>query len=103
LKCGGGKALTKQPSEETTAKFHATIEDAGKVSEVNTLKIHEAPLNHLLENKIKVPLSRNGMEIKKIRLGKKITPELYNLEDNTESEKPMKIKLELDLYQMEEV
>ena len=95
--------MTKQPSEETIPKFHATIEDSGKVSEVNALMICEAPLDHLLENKIKVPLSRNGIEIKKIRLGKKITPELYNLEDNTKSEKPMKIKLELDLYQMEEV
>jgi hypothetical protein len=42
------------------------------------------------------------MKNKKMRLGK-ITPELYNLEDNTESEKPVKIELDLDLYQLEEV
>jgi hypothetical protein len=30
-------------------------------------------------------------------------PELYNLEDSTESEKPVKIDLDLDLYQMEKV
>jgi hypothetical protein len=100
LKCGGGKALTKQPSEETALKCHATIEDAGKVGEVNALMIYEAPVNPLLEDKFEVHLSKN--RIKKMRLGK-ITPELYNLEDNTESEKPKKIELDLDLYQMEEV
>jgi hypothetical protein len=102
LKCGGGKALTKQPSEETALKCHATIEGAGKIGEVHTLVICGAPVNPLLEDKFEVPLRNNGMKIKKMRLGK-ITPELYNLEDNTESEKPMKINLDLDLYQMEEV
>jgi len=102
LRCGGGKALTKQTSEETALKCHATIEEAGKVGEVNTLMICETPVNHLLEDKFEVPISRNGLKIKKSRLGK-ITPELYNLEDSTESEKPMAIELDLDLYQMEEV
>jgi hypothetical protein len=36
------------------------------------------------------------------RLGK-IMPELYNLENGVETEKPVKIELDLDLYQMEKV
>jgi hypothetical protein len=53
------------------------------------------------EDKFEVPSSKNGIKLKKIRLGR-IMPELYNLENGTESEKPVKIDLDLDLYQMED-
>jgi hypothetical protein len=78
-----------------------TIEEANKVGG-NALMICNAQTNHMLEDKLEVPSSRNGIKFKKTRLGK-IMPELYNLENCTESEKPVKIDLDLDLYQMEKV
>ena len=102
LKCGGGKALTKPASEETALKCHTTLEETNKVGEVNSLAICNAQANHMLEDKLEVPLIRNGIKLKRSSLGK-IMPELYNLENSAESEKPVKIELDLDLYQMEEV
>ena len=78
------------------------MEEANKVGGGNALMICNAQASHVLEDKLEVPSSRNGIKFKKTRLGK-IMPELYNLEDSTESEKPMKIDLDLDLYQMEKV
>jgi hypothetical protein len=79
-----------------------TIEEANKVGDGNALVICGAQANHMLEDKLEVPSSRKVIKFRKTRLGK-IMPELYNLEDSTESEKPVKIDLDLDLYQMEEV
>ena len=94
--------MTKQPSEETALKCHMTIEEANKVGDGNALVICGAQANHMLEDKLAVPSNRTVIKLKRSRLGK-IMPELYNLEDSTESEKPVKIDLDLDLYQMEKV
>jgi hypothetical protein len=77
-----------------------TVEGANKVSGGNPLVICSAQTNLALEDKFEVPLSRNYVKLKKIRLGR-IMPELYNLENGIEPEKPVKIDLDLDLYQME--
>jgi hypothetical protein len=103
LKCGGGKALTKQPADENVLKFHLAVEEMNKASVGNNaLVVCGAQLSHELEKKIKVTPIRNEMKSKSNILGK-IMPELYNLENCVEKEKPVKIDLDLDLYQMEQV
>jgi hypothetical protein len=103
LRCGGGKALTKQIADENTLKFHMTAEETNKVGESNNAFVAcGAQVNSELEEKIKVASIRNEMKSKRNRLGK-IMPKLYNLENCVETEKPVKIDLDLDLYQMEKV
>jgi hypothetical protein len=106
-RCGGGKALTKQAADETTLKCHMTVEGANKVSESVTkmmgntalviCDVNASPEN---EDQLKATPIKTGIKSKTDRLGK-IMPELYNLENCVESEKPVKIDLDLDLYQME--
>jgi hypothetical protein len=103
LKCGGGKALTKQPADENILKFHLPVEETNKVGETNNaLVVCDAQVSHELEEKMKVPLIENEIKPKRNKL-RKIMPELYNLEDCIEPAKPVKIDLDLDLYQMEKV
>jgi hypothetical protein len=97
LRCGGGKALTKQTSDENTLKCHMTVEETGKIGD-NTLVVCGAQVNPGLEDKIKVNPIKNKIKPKTGKSGK-ITPELYNLENCATSEKP--VKIDLDLYQME--
>jgi hypothetical protein len=77
-----------------------TVEGVNKIGGGNPLVVCSAQTSLALEGKFEVPLSRNSVKLKKIRLGR-IMPELYNLENCVESEKPVKIDLDLDLYQME--
>jgi hypothetical protein len=107
LKCGGGKALTKHTVDETTLKCHVTVEGANKVSESVTkmmgssaLVVCDVNVSPESEDQLKTTPIKTGIETKTDRLGK-IMPELYNLENCTASEKPVKIDLDLDLYQME--
>jgi hypothetical protein len=79
LKCGGGKALTKQPADENILKLHLPVEE-----------------------KIKVPSIRNETKPERNK-SRKIMPKLYDLENCVEPAKPVKIDLDLDLYQMEQV
>jgi hypothetical protein len=102
LRCGGGKALTKQTSDETALKYHLAVEEANKVVEGNALVICDAQASPEREDKLEVTPIRTEINSKRNRLGK-IMPELYDLEDCVESEKPVKIDLDLDLYQMEKV
>jgi hypothetical protein len=103
-RCGGGKALTKQTADETTLKCHVTVEGANKVSESVTKMMGNNALVICDANdspdQIKTTPIKTGIKSKTDRLGK-IMPELYNLENCVESEKPVKIDLDLDLYQME--
>lgn len=94
--------MTKQTSDENTLKFHVPVEEMTKVSEANAIVVCSTQVNSELEEKIKVVPIRNEMKSRRSRLGK-IMPELYDLEDCVESEKPVKIDLDLDLYQMEKV
>jgi cell division GTPase FtsZ len=107
LRCGGGKALTKHSVDETALKCHVTVEGANKVSEnvtkmmdSNALVICDVNASPENEDQLKTTLIKTGMKSKTDMLGK-IMPELYNLENCAESEKPVKIDLDLDLYQME--
>jgi len=86
-----------------------TVEGANKVSESVTKMMGNTALvicgvNASPENgdQLKTTPIKTGMKSETDRLGK-IMPELYNLENCVESEKPVKIDLDLDLYQMEEV
>jgi hypothetical protein len=60
------------------------------------------PASPKLESKLEVPQIGTGVETE-INRPVKVMPELYNLEDCVESEKTVKINLDLDLYQMEKV
>jgi hypothetical protein len=102
LRCGGGKALTKQTPDETVLKCHLTIEEANKIVEGKALVICDTQATPELEDTVKVTPIRTGIKAKGSRLGK-IMSELYNLENCVETEKPVKIDLDLDLYQMEKV
>jgi len=99
--------LTKQTAEETTLKCHMTVEEANKVGESgtkmmdnNALIICDVNASPDREDQLKTTPIKTGIKSETNRLGK-IMPELYNLENYIKSEKPVKINLDLDLYQME--
>jgi hypothetical protein len=105
LKCGGGKALTKQASDETVLRCHVTLEGGNKVSPSlteaivkNALVINSAHINSEQEGKRKRTLVKTRMSLLRSRLGR-IMRRLYDLESGNEPEKPLNI--DLDLYQME--
>ena len=102
LKFGGGKALTKQPVDENALKLHVEVEELTKVGEVDAIMVCGAQVSSKLEERVKVVPVESEMESEGGRLGK-IMLELYDLENGVEPEKHMKINLDLDLYQMEEV
>ena len=99
--------MTKQTADETTLKYHVTVEGANKVSESvtkiidnNALVICDVNASPEKEDQPKTTPIKTGIKSETNRLGK-IMPELYNLENGIASEKPVKIDLDLDLYQME--
>jgi hypothetical protein len=101
LKFGGGKALTKHAPDETALKCHLTIEET-KIAESNRLVICDTPTIPQLENKLEVTPIRTGIKMKSNGLENDM-PELYDLEEGVKAEKPVKIELDIDLYQMEQV
>jgi hypothetical protein len=105
LKCGGGKALTKQVSDETALRCPVTLEEGTKVSPCVTdaivksaLVVRCASVRPEQEGKRKRPLVKNKVILLRSRLGR-IMRRLYDLESGNEPEKPLNINL--DLYQME--
>ena len=82
-------------------KCHLTVEEPKKLVEENALVVSDVQANPELESNLEVTQIRTG--IKTRGLLEKMVPELYSLEDRAESEKPVKIDLHLDLYQMEKV
>jgi len=105
LKCGGGKALTKQASDETALRCHATLEELNKVSPSvteavvkNALVICGAHVDPEQEGKRKRAVVKTRVSLLRSRLGR-IMRRLYDLEAGNEPEKPLNI--DLDLYQME--
>jgi len=92
--------LTKQPSDETALKCHLTVEEASKVVEGNALVVCNLPGSNKLEEKLEITPIRSGIQSKNDDLGTVIA-ELYDLEGCVEKEKP--VKIDLDLYQMEDV
>jgi len=100
--------LTKQISDEATLKCHMPGEET-KVGESgttvvdnNALVICDVHAISELVDKRKVTPIMTEIELKNDRLGK-IMHELYNLDNCLETEKTVKIDLDLDLYQMEKV
>jgi hypothetical protein len=100
LKCGGGKELTKQPSDETALRCHLTGDEAGKVVEGNALVVCNLPDSPKLEEKLEVTPIRIGTKLKIHDLGT-VVAKLYDLEGSVEKERS--VKIDLDLYQMENV
>ena len=105
LKFGGEKALTKQASDETALRCHVTLEEATKVSPSvtdaivkNALAIYGAHVDSEQKGKRKQVLVKTRMISLRSRLGR-IMRRLYDLESDSEPEKPLNI--DLDLYQME--
>lgn len=92
--------MTKHAPDETL-KCHLTVEEPKKLVEENALAICNVQTSPELKSKLEVTQITTG--IKPIRKGPQMVPELYNLEDYAKSEKPVKIDLDLDLYQMEKV
>ena len=99
--------MTKQTADENTLKCHMTVEGVNKVSESvtkiidnNALVICDVNASPEKEDQLKTTPIKTGIKSETNRLGK-IMPELYNLENCITSEKPVKIDLDLDLYQME--
>ncbi len=99
--------MTKHTADESTLKCHVSVEGDNKVSESvanmtgnNALVICDVNASPENEDQLKTTLIKTGVKSETDRLGK-IMPELYNLENCTASEKPVKIDLDLDLYQME--
>jgi hypothetical protein len=99
--------LTKQEPVEPTLKCHETLDAAGKVSvgspreilEKNTFSIHAAQMNSEGLQKSKVILVRDKTTSRRSNLGK-VAEKLFDLEPCGEPEKPLKV--DLDLYQMED-
>lgn len=93
--------MTKHVPDDAL-KCQLSVEEPKKLVEDNTLVVCDVQANPELESKLEVTQVRNGIKTKRDML-EKMVPELYNLEDGAESEKPVKIVLDLDLYQMEKV
>jgi len=102
LKCGGEKALTKHASGEIALKCDLSIEETNKIVEDNALTVCNVSPSPQLKSEIEVTQFRTEIKSKTSILGTSM-PKLYNLEEHVKSEKPVKIDLDLDLYQMEKV
>ena len=94
--------MTKPTPDETALKCHLFIEESNKIVEDNALAVCDVPANPQFESNIEVEEIRTEIKPKTTMLGT-IMSVLYNLEEHGESEKPAKIDLDLDLYQMEKV
>ena len=93
--------LTKHIPDDAL-KCQLSVEEPKNLVEDNSLVVSKVQANTELENNLGVTQIRTGFNTKRDMLEEMI-PELYSLEDCTESEKPVKIDLDLDLYQMEKV
>ena len=104
LKFGGERALTRH-MDEIAVKGHMGLEEANKVIESTTemvckeaLIVCGSQINPLHEIKPKTVPVRMKTRSLRSRLGQ-IMHKLYDLEPSSEPEKQLKI--DLDLYQME--
>lgn len=101
--------MTKQSPDEITVKCHVNLDEVEKarsrttdVLNKNSLAIRSAqiPPEDRIGRKIKAALIQKN-KICQTEVGK-IMSELYNIETTVEREKPSKIDIDLELYQMEE-
>lgn len=94
--------MTKHSADENALKYNLTVEEPKKLVEDNALVVCDAQVIPELKSKLEVTSIKAGIKSKKTGL-EKMVPELYNLEDSVKLERPVKIELDLDLYQMEQV
>ena len=100
--------MTKQEPVEPALKCHGTLDEAGKVSvgsvsemlEKSAFSVHTAQISPESLQKPKVTLVRSKTVSRRSKVGK-VMEKLFDLESCSEPEKPLKI--DLDLYQMEDV
>jgi hypothetical protein len=95
--------LTKQNPEEIV-KCHLSLDDASKVSVTGVLDDEVLGLHgaRVRPKKIGKPKVNAVAAVRQSELGKAMS-ELYDIEGSVESEKRLKIDLDVDLYQMEKV
>ena len=93
--------MTKQVADENPLKLHLPVETGSKVNAAGALVVCDRLNGSELEEELEVARIRNEIEHK--RVFGKIVSELYDLEKSVETGKPLKIDLDLDLYQMEKV
>ena len=102
--------MTKQSPEEIMVKCHISLEEADKVRsgaaagllDKNALAVRGAQVSSEDEVMPKVEVVVVRKKVGKSEL-EKVMSELYDLENYVEQEKPLKIELDLDLYQMEKL
>ena len=94
--------MTKQATDENAFKYNLISDEPRKLIENNVILVNEPQTSPKLINKLEVTSLKTGIKSKEIGL-KEMVLELYNIEDSIESEKPVKIELGLNLYQMERV
>ena len=101
--------MTKQSPDEITAKCHVNLDEIDKARTCTTDVLNKSALairsaqitpEDRIEGKIKVALIQKN-KICQTEVGK-IMSKLYNIETTVEREKPFKIDIDLELYQMEE-
>ena len=99
--------MTKPAPDEATLRCSIAIEEAAKVTSTvtevmpkNTLAIYDAHTKPEQKSKPKAAPISARISGAKSRSGK-FMHKLYNLESCNEPEKPLKIDLDVDLYQME--
>lgn len=82
-------------------KCHLNVEEPKKLVKENALVVCDVQAKPELESKLEV----TQIKTKKPKSDRQdiMVPELHNLEAYPETEKPIKINLDLDLYQMEKV
>lgn len=100
--------MTKQPVDEAALKCHLPLEGAGKVGEnVTNVMSNNAlvicDVDVVPERTVPLKTAPIKTHVKEADKLGKVMCELYNLESGVESDKPVKINLDLDLYQMEKV
>jgi len=92
--------LTKQP-DQTVLKYDLAVEEPKNLVEDNVLVVCDSQAISELKSKLGITSIKAGTKSEETWL-QKMVPELYNLEDDFELDKPVKIELDLDLYQMEQ-
>lgn len=92
--------LTKQTPTDNTLKLHLAVEENNKATEAPTICFNKIPVNPEIEQAPQITRINNEIVAIKKRMELAV-PEIYNLENCSQNEKPMKIDLDLDLYQME--
>ncbi len=93
--------MTKQPQDDNPLKLHLLVEENNKANETPTIYFNEIQVKPELKQDPPITLTNNEI----VPLGKTrelAVPEIGNLENWDQNEKPMKIDLDLELYQMEE-